>query len=81
MRAAAECAAECDTHPTCAGFAWETSGGNQCIIYGPGLAGSCAAPNQAVTSESACLAVGAARGARRAWCRCLMPRAGPCCAS
>ena len=61
----ATCEAHCDAIPAdgsdgiCAGFSYETSASDQeCILYGPGMAGSCASPNQAKTSPTTCEAVG-----------------------
>jgi hypothetical protein len=60
----AACEAYCDAVPAdgsdgiCAGFAYESSGDKECILYGPGMAGSCASPNQAKTSPTTCTAVG-----------------------
>jgi hypothetical protein len=52
------CEAYCDAESTCAGFAYETGGDSACIIYGPGMSGSCASPNEAQTSPTSCTAVG-----------------------
>ena len=40
----AGCAAACDAVPAgegiCAGFAWQSNDENECILYGPGMAGA-----------------------------------------
>ena len=45
------CEAFCDAEATCAGFAWESSGDNMCILYGPGMSGECASPYAAQTNN------------------------------
>ena len=53
------CEADCDAQATCSGFAYQSAGdAKQCILYGPGMSGSCASPNQAQTTQTACTAVG-----------------------
>ena len=58
----AGCAAACDAVPAgegiCAGFAWQSNDENECILYGPGMAGACAAPNADKTTPAECAAVG-----------------------
>ena len=59
----AACEAHCDsftTAPLCTGYAYEAAGAQNCILYGPGMSGSCAAPNAAQTNQgpTACNAVG-----------------------
>jgi hypothetical protein len=52
------CEAECDALIMCQGFAWESSGDNICVLYGPGMAGSCAAPNNLIQEKGDCEAIG-----------------------
>ena len=42
----------------CAGYATKHTGTLECILYGPGMAGSCATPNEAMMSPDDCVAVG-----------------------
>lgn len=59
-----ECEAACDAIPVdssdgiCAGYATKDSGTLDCILYGPGMAGACAALNQDQLSPDDCAAVG-----------------------
>jgi hypothetical protein len=58
----AACEAHCDSFssssPLCTGFAYESTGAKNCILYGPGMAGVCAAPNTAQVGPTACNSVG-----------------------
>ena len=42
----------------CAGFASQEGGAQECLLYGPGMSGSCAAPNEAIVWKDACEAIG-----------------------
>ena len=42
----------------CAGYAHHLGAQRDCILYGPGMSGSCAAPNGALTFKEVCVALG-----------------------
>ena len=42
----------------CAGFASQSAGAQECLLYGPGMSGSCATPNEGIAFKDECLAIG-----------------------
>lgn len=55
----ATCKADCDAEPHCVGYTYHpTANGGECMVHGPGMAGSCSTASATSGGPTACAALG-----------------------